>query len=59
VIRTWMNLSEQEYQVANSAHMSNSPVYFRGLLSRTARRQWMELTGPFLLVQRETRAQAS
>jgi hypothetical protein len=59
VLPARMALGADEYALAATAHLSNTPVYFRGVLHRAAGLHRVEQVGPFLLVQRPSLAHAS
>jgi hypothetical protein len=59
VLPARLDLAAEEYALASTAHLNNTPVYFRGVLYRSAGIHRVEQVGPFLLVQRPTLAQAS
>jgi hypothetical protein len=37
LVRAWLNLSAEDYEAANQAHMTNTPVTFLGILYRGSR----------------------
>jgi hypothetical protein len=59
VVPARLELAADEYALASNAHLNNTPVYFRGVLYRSAGLHRVEQVGPFLLVQRPTLAHAS
>ncbi len=52
VVQARLDLPADDYALASTAHLNNSPVYFRGVLLAAPGPCRVEQVGPFLLVQR-------